>query len=310
MFEPRKSWRFTRELFAEFTADRCTRMAAAMAYFTIFSLPAMLLVIIMVAGAVWGEKAVQGELETQLTRVLGERSADAVQAIIANASRPGGGNLWATAIGFGLLIFGATRAFGELQDALNTAWEVKPARGGVKGYAIKRLMSFLMLVGLAVMLLAMLIASTVLTAFGEVIKSIVENDAIVLVIRVAQVTLELLLLTVFFGALYMILPDAKVRWRDVRAGAIFATLLFVGGKFAIGFYLGRSEPGSAYGAAGSLALLLIWIYYSSVIVLLGAEFTQVWARMFGPGIQPEEHAVRVRVETIEEPPGEGDPVRG
>jgi membrane protein len=197
-------------------------------------------------------------------------------------------------------MLGATGAFSQLQIALNKAWEVQPdpEQGGVRRFVVRRVLSFGMVLAVAFLLLVSLALSAALSAFGDVLAGRLAGLSAP-ALTVLNVALSLSVFTVVFAAIFQVLPDAKVRWRDAWVGAGITTLLFVLGKFLIGFYLGRSDPGQAYGAAGSLAVTLLWIYYSSFILLFGAEFTRAWAEAYGSGVEPEAGAVRtVRHKTM------------
>lgn len=280
----------------EFVQDDCTRLAAALAYYTVFSLPPLLFLVIMIAGFAYPEGEPQQALTNEISALLGAETADQVETMIESASsraRAGGG-LVVTILGAIAFVFGATGAFAELQAALNKAWQVAPDpnQSGLKNFAFKRLMSFGMILGTGFLLLVSLGVSAVVTALGSSISSVLPMVS-EWVPRLLDLAVSLALITFLFAAIFKILPDAEVGWQDVWTGAAVTAVLFVLGKFAIGLYLGRSDPGSAYGAAGSLAIILIWIYFSSMILLIGAEFTQVWASRHGKQIRPSKGAVHM-----------------
>ncbi len=281
----------------EFTQDDCPRMAAALAYYTVFSLPPLLFLIIMIAGFAYPEATARQAITNEIREVVGPETAEQVGTMIDSASERAraGGGLLVTVLGGVALIFGATGAFAQLQAALNKAWQVAPdpAQGGIKNFAFKRLISFGMILATGFLLLVSMALSAIVTALGSSIADMLPISLASWVPRLFDLTVSLAVITFLFAALFKILPDAEIRWRDVWAGAIVTAILFVLGKFGIGLYLGQSDPGSAYGAAGSLAIVLIWIYFSSMMLLLGAEFTQVWARRYGKRIQPSKGAVRV-----------------
>jgi membrane protein len=284
-----------KQTFKDFMDDGCPTMAAALSYYTVFALPPLLLLIITIVGAVMDPQQVREALQGQLGNMLGESGGKEIQTIIQQAQEKsaGSGGLIATLLSIAALIFGATGAFGQLQAALNRAWEVAPdpEAGGLKNFIFKRVLSFGMILGITFLLMVSLAASALISALGGVLG--LPSP----LLHVFNLGLSLLIFTLLFGAMFKILPDAQIGWRDVWVGAFATTVLFVIGKFAIGFYLGQSNPGEAFGAAGSLAVLLVWIYYASMILLLGAEFTQKWAEHRGGGIVPEEGAVRVVEET-------------
>lgn len=279
----------------DFMDDRCPSMAASLAYYTIFSLPPLLILILTIVGLVWDPHTLRAEIEGQFSGMIGPRAAEEISIMIENANRPGSGGPAATLLGVAALIFGATGAFIQLQDALNRAWEVAPdpAQGGLRNFVVKRLFSFGMILGVAFLLMVSLVLSAGLSAFGESVAARLPGGLSAGVLWVFNLSVSLVVVTGLFATIFKILPDAAIAWRDVWIGALATALLFVAGKFAIGLYLGRSDPGQAYGAAGSLAVLLLWIYYSGLIVLFGAEFTQSWAESHGTGIRPEKGAVRV-----------------
>lgn len=279
----------------DFSDDDCPRMAAALAYYTVFSLPPLLVIIITVAGIVFGQQAAEGEVENQVASLVGPDAAGQVQTMIQNASQRTQGGTIATILGIVALVFGATGAFAQLQDALNRAWEVEPDPevGGLKNFVLKRVLSLGMILGIGFLLLVSLALSALLTGAGNVIGSLLGGGASDVLLQVINFVLSFVVIALLFAAIYKVMPDAKIAWRDVGVGAAVTALLFVIGKFLIGLYLGNTDAGSAYGTAGSLAIILVWIYYSSMIVLFGAELTQAWAQRFGQGIKPDEDAVRV-----------------
>jgi membrane protein len=282
-----------------FSEDDCPTMAAALSYYTVFSLPPLLVLLLTLLGAVLDPQDIQGSIEAQMREAMGPAGAAQVRTILANADRPGAGGLVATVLSLVALLLGATGVFGQLQAALNKAWGVAPdpAKGGIKNMLLKRVFGIGMVLGLAFILLVSLVVSAMLSAFGEQLGRFLPSGLSAPVLEGINFAGSLAVIALLFGAIFKVLPDARISWSDVRVGAVVTALLFVAGKFALGLYLGRSNPGEAFGAAGALALMLVWIYYSSMIVLLGAEFTQVWADHRGKGITPEKGAVRVVRET-------------
>jgi membrane protein len=282
-----------------FSEDDCPTMAAALSYYTVFSLPPLLVLLLTLLGAVVDPQDIQGSIEAQMRDAMGPAGAAQVHTILANVDRPGAGGLVPTVLSVVALLLGATGVFGQLQAALNKAWGVAPdpAKGGIKSMLLKRVFGIGMVLGLAFILLVSLVVSAVLSAFGEQLGRFLPSGLSAPVLEGINFVGSLGVIALLFGAIFKVLPDARISWSDVRVGAVVTALLFVAGKFALGLYLGRSNPGEAFGAAGALALMLVWIYYSSMIVLLGAEFTQVWADHRGKGITPEKGAVRVVRET-------------
>lgn len=289
-----------KQTFKEFSQDDCTRMAAALAYYTIFSLPPVLLLVVIVAGALFGEQAVRGELVSQIQGVVGADVADQIQQMIRSAHErlAGSGGVLATLLSIGALLFGATGAFAQLQDALNRAWNVAPdpERGGIRRFLMKRVISFVMVLGVALLLLVSLLLSSALSGYGEEMTRFLPGGLSQGLLQVLSFVVSFGIITLLFAAIFKVLPDAQITWRDVWVGALATALLFMVGKFLISLYLGRSDTASTFGGAGALALLLLWIYFSSLIFFVGAEFTQVWARHYGRRITPDEDAVHVERE--------------
>jgi membrane protein len=284
----------------DFRDDECARMSAAISYYTLFSLPPLLVLILTIAGVFIDPAEVQGSIEDEMRSVIGSAGALQVQEIIRIANQPGGSGPWAATLSVVALLLGATGAFNELQKALNRVWEVQPdpRSGGIVRLVARRLLSLGMAATIAFLLLVSLVLSAAVTAFGERLAALVPGDVSAALLNVTQLALSLAVVTVLFATMFKILPDARSVWRDTWIGALATGVLFVAGKFVLGFYLGRSDPGEAFGAAGALALILIWVYYSAMIVFFGAELTQVWAVERGGGIEPKPGAVRVS----EEPP--------
>lgn len=285
--------------FKEFIEDDAPHMAAALAYYTVFSLPPLLLIILTVAGFLINDpQQVQQALQEQISGVVGEDGAQAIGTMIQNVSQPGAGSIVATILGIAGLIFGATGAFAQLQTALNKTWEVEPdpeQKGAMKYLRIglKRLFSLAMVLVVAFLLLVSLVLSAALSVIGDQITELLPTTLSNVFWQVIHIGISLSVITLLFAAMFKILPDARIPWRHVWVGALVTAVLFEVGKFLIGFYIGQSNPGSAFGAAGSLVVILVWIYYSSLIFFLGAEFTQVWARRHGESILPAKGAVRV-----------------
>lgn len=276
--------------------DKAPRLGAALAYYAVFSIAPLLLIAIAVAGLVFGRDAAQGYLLGQIRDLVGEQGGESLQTMVANAAQPAAGAL-ATVAGVVMLLFGAAGLFGELQDALNTVWGVEPKPGrGVWGFLQDRFLSFSMVLGCAFLLLISLVVSAVLQALGGLFgnwQASVVGEAVNFVVSFAVIT-------GLFAMIFRFLPDARIAWKDVWLGAALTALLFTIGKWLIGLYLGHSSVGSTYGAAGSLAVLLIWMYYSAQIFLFGAELTKVYANRFGSWVVPAPNAVPVTQEAREE----------
>lgn len=286
---------FLKRILRDFNEDECSVRAAALAYYTVFALPPLLILLTMVVGVFWDPAEVQQSLERQFSTLVGDEGGRAIRDMLAHAKRPGTGII-AGSLGVIALLFGAIGAFMQLQAALNRAWEVKPdpGKGGVRQFIAKRILSAGMILAVAFLLVVSLAASAVVSALGARMAFMPAPA-----LHAADVTLSFAVITVMFAAIFRILPDAEVAWRDVWVGALVTSCLFVAGKFAIGLYLGRSAPGDAFGAAGALAVILVWIYYAGMIVLFGAEFTQAWAERKGVKAPPEHGAARVeRVDLV------------
>jgi membrane protein len=256
---------------SEFNSDKVPRLGAALAYYTIFSLAPLLLIAIAIAGLAFGKEAAQGQIFAQLRGVLGPLAAKAIEEMVKSAAKPKSG-AFATIFGIVTLIFGASGVFGQLKEALNTIWDVPPKESaGILGVIKDRFLSVAMVLGIGFLLLVSLVIDSAIAALGKYV-----GIGIVL-----QNLVAIGVVTVLFAMIFRFLPDLRIPWRDVWLGAGLTSVLFVIGKFALGLYFGRSAVGSSYGAAGSLVLVLLWVYYSAQILLFGAEFTQVYARAHG-----------------------------
>ncbi len=308
---PKETFDLVKRSLKAFSEDDCPTMAAALSYYTVFSLPPLLLLIVMIVGAVMDPQTVREALHGQVGSLLGESGGEAVRTIMEKAQEtrtPDTSRPVAAVLGIGTLVLGATGVFGQLQAALNRAWEVKPdpRQGGIRSFLVKRVFSFGMVLAIAFLLLVSLALTAAISAVGDAFGRLVPGLGEPL-LHALNFAVSFGVVTLLFGAMFKVVPDAEVAWRDVWVGAVVTAALFMVGKFAIGFYLGRSNPGEAYGAAGSLAVLLVWIYYASMIVFFGAEFTQTWAERRGEGVVPEEGAVRVVQEEKEVRGSEAEP---
>jgi membrane protein len=280
-----------KESFKGWKEDGALDLGAALAYYTIFSLAPLLLIVTGVAGLVWGREAVQGQLVSQLQGVVGPQGSQAIQTMIANAGKHGQG-LMATIIGVVTILFGATGVFVQLQSAMDRIWNVEPKPGkGIWSFVRTRVLSFGMVLGIGFLLLVSLVVATAVTAFSTWVTGMMPGAKVL--IEVLTFLVSFSVITLLFAMIFKVLPDVKIAWRDVWVGAVVTALLFTVGKFLIGLYLAKSSVASTYGAAGSLVVLLLWIYYSSQILFLGAEFTQVYATRYGSQIKPSKHAVPV-----------------
>jgi membrane protein len=280
-----------RQTVTEFTQDECPRLAAALAYYAIFSLPALLVLVVSIASFFADREQVSGRLTKFFEEQMGEKGAAQLQTMLNHASQSGEG-IWGSIIGAIMLVVGATGVLLELQTALNRAWGVKPdeEHGGIRGFLMKRVLSFALVLGIAFLLLISLVVSWALSEFSSLLERWAPDWISGGALSVIDVLASSTIIAALFAVLLKYLPDAQLAWRDVLPGALLTTLLFVAGKYAISLYLAYSNVTSAYGAAGSLALVLLWIYYSAMIFFFGAEFTQVWASSRGRHIAPEEGA--------------------
>lgn len=297
-----KGWFILKRTAIEFFQDDPMSYCASIAFYTIFSLPAILLITVTVAGSAYEQQVVQGGLMEQIESLIGSESAREVQRILENASETSSSTL-ARIVGIATLLFSATTVFVSLQNALNKIWGIrpKPEREIVK-FIVNRLLSLAMVISIGFLLLVSLVVDTLIVVFRDFISEYLSGITYELV-TIANVGFSLMVISLIFAMIFKILPDAKIMWRSVWVGAFVTTLLFALGKYLIGFYLGTSSIGSAYGAAGSLVLLLIWVYYSSLIVLFGAEFTYVYSREMGHQIRPDKNAVIVKVKEVEQEDG-------
>lgn len=266
--------------------DKASRLAAALAYYTIFSLAPLLVIVIAVAGLIWQRDAVQSSVMNQIQGLAGAEGSEFVSGLLTSASNPAQG-IVATIIGIITLLFGALGVFNELHNALNTIWEVKEEKvegfwNSIKKVIFSRFLSFTMILGIGFMLLVSLVISAGISATEELLASVLPFHELIL--QIINLVISIAVITLFFALIFKFLPDAEIAWRDVWVGAFFTAVLFSLGKTLIGLYLGSSAIASSYGAAGSLVLLLVWIYYSAQILFFGAEFTQVYANQLGSKI--------------------------
>jgi membrane protein len=285
-----------KEAFNEWSNDKAVKLGAALAYYTVFSLPPLLFIAVAVAGLVYGNDAAQGRLVEQFQGLVGADGARIIQTMIQKASGTGKG-IAATAVGLLFLLLGAGGVFGELQDSLNTVWGLRLKPGGtIRSILRTRLLSFAMVVSIGFILLVSLVVSAALSALSAYLDRLWPGPPLVgYLLQALNLIVSFGITTLLFALIYRVLPDARIAWRDVWLGAAFTALLFTVGKFLIGLYLGRSTIGSTYGAAGSLIVLLLWIYYSAQILFFGAEFTEVYANRYGSGIKPDPHAETVEI---------------
>lgn len=302
----RKIFDLIKKTFQEWSRDKASRLAAALAYYTVFSIPPLMVVAIGLASAFTDRAVVEQQVVAQAGSLMGQQGADAIQTILSSAKEPGNGELISTLVGVALLIFGASGVFTQLQDALNTIFGVQPdPKRGIVGIIKDRFLSFAMVLTIGFILLVSLVLSTVLTAVGDFVGGLVSDAAVLL--WLVNFVISFGVITLLFALIFKTIPDVKIAWRDALFGAALTGLLFKIGEYALAFYFEKSDPTSAFGAAGSIILLLLWVYYSAQILFLGAEFTEVYAREMGAGLAPEEGAVAVTAESRAE---QGIPNRG
>lgn len=286
----RGTWQLLKQTFSEWQADKAPRLAAALAYYTVFSLPPLLVILLAIAGLVLSGDEVRQALVSEFSNLVTPDTAAAIGAVIDNVDASPAGPL-ATVISFGLLLLGASGVFGQLQESLNVIWKVTPRPGlGVAAVVRKRLFSFLMVLTVGFLLLVSLVLSAALSALGDFLLERLPGAAGLL--QVANVVISFVVITLFFGLMFRYMPDANTAWRDVWLGAALTSALFSLGKQLISWLLARSTVADAFGAAASVILILTWVYYTAQILFLGAEFTQVYANQYGRGTVPEPHAVR------------------
>ena len=291
-------WKILVGSFNGFINDRCLKLCAALSYYTLFSLAPLLLMLIFLAVNIFQQEAFEGKVFEEIRGFVGNEAALQVQEIIKNAAIKGN-SAWTVVIGIVTLFIGATGVFMEIQDSINMIWRVKakPEKGWLK-MLTNRLLSFSMIATMGFLLIVSLVINGLVTALGERLKYYFE-DITVFLLNVFNIGLTFIIITALLAVIFKFLPDVEIKWKDVRAGAIFTALLFMLGRYGISLYIDKVGPGSTYGAAGSLIVILVWIYYAAAILYFGAEFTQVYTEKHGRRIQPAPYAVHI-VQTEEE----------
>jgi membrane protein len=285
-------WDILKDSAKGFMDDRLMKMSAALSYYMIFSMGPLLLIMITLCGIFFGRDAVEGKVYAQLNGFVGHDTASQLQTIIQHAGISGKGAL-PTILGIGLLIVGASSVFAEMQESINIIWSVKSKPGsGLNSFLKNRLLSFSMIVSLAFLLLISLGISALINLLGNRLQLRFPGISVV-IIYLINLFITITITTFIFAVVFKVLPDAKIRWRDVLIGAVATMILFLLGKFGISFYISKSNIGSAYGATGSLIVILVWVYYSAMILYFGAEFTKYYAVHVGDEIKPAEYAVTV-----------------
>jgi membrane protein len=277
---------------SEWMEDDAPTLGAALAYYTVFSLAPLMTIAIAMAGFFFGKEAAQGQIFDELRVLLGEQGGKAVEEMVQSANAQPTAGIVATIISIVMLLVGASGVFGQLQASLNTIWGVKPKPGrGVLGIIQDRLLSFGFTLVVGFLLLVSLLLTAGIALVADWVGSLMPGSETIA--QMLNILFSLAMITLLFAMIFKFLPDAKIAWRDVWVGAFITAALFTIGKFALGIYLGKSGVASSYGAAGSLIVLLLWVYYSSQILFFGAEFTQVYANRFGTRVAPADNAVPV-----------------
>jgi len=283
-------WKSLKDSFKGFSEHKVTKLSASLAYFTTFSLGPLLIVIIFIAGRILGEEAAQGSIFDQIKGFIGPDGAAQIQTIIKNAAFSGKSGL-AAVIGIATLLIGATTVFGEMQDSINSIWGVKAKpKAGIMKLVMTRLLSFGMIASLGFLLLVSLAITAVVEGIGNRLKDAFPDVTVVL-LYIINLIVTFGVITALFAIIFKVLPDIRIKWKEIWPGAIATAILFMIGKFLISLYISKSDIGNAYGAAGSLVVLIVWIYYSSIILYFGAEFTKAYALQKGVHIVPSQYAV-------------------
>lgn len=290
-----KLLQYTKQVFKEFSADNILKYSASLSYYTVFSIAPLLLIVITLSGFFFGREAAQGQLYEQLNDLVGSVVAIQLQDTIKNIHLTGN-SFFASVISIIILVITATTIFGEIQDSLNKIWGLRIKEKKVWWrLVITRLLSFSIVLCLGLLLIASVILNALVSAFGRLIARIV-GEYSVYVIEVTDYVLSFFVAMFLFSMIYKILPDAKIKWKDVFVGGFVTAVFFTLGKLGIGFYLRKSNLTSLYGAAASIIILMVWVYYSSIILYLGAEFTKVFAKLYGGKILPNDYAEFVQIQ--------------
>jgi membrane protein len=278
-------WSILKDAFDGFVDDNAMRMGASLSYYTLFSLAPMLLIIISLGGIFFGREAVQGQVYEQIDGLIGSDAAKQVQGILKNA-QTSGQSTWAAIVGVITLLIGATGTFAEIQDAINFIWGLKPKpKNGIIKYLMTRFLSFSLIISLGFLLLVSLAVNALLNSFSKKLE-VLFSDTTTYIFWAIDLLVVWGVIALLFMVIFKVLPDGKIKWKDAFVGAGFTSLLFMIGKYAIGLYLGNSSVATTYGAAGSVVIILLWVYYSALILYFGAEFTKAYTNFYGRSIQP------------------------
>ncbi len=282
------AWSFLMKVFSEWSADSAFIWSAALAYYTLFSLAPMLLIAIAIAGLAFGHEAAQGQIMSQMQNLVSTDGAKAIQEILQSANKPKAGII-STVLGSVVLLWGASAVFSTLQQALHTMFNIRvKANAGIWGFVRSRFLSIGMVIGIGFIMLASLVVSAGLSSLWDYLGALTSFPKAIFPIM--DVILSVGVITLLIALIFKFLPEAIIRWRDVWIGSVITAVLFTIGKWAIGIYLGKSDMASAYGSLGSVVVLIVWVNYSALILFLGAEFTQVYANLHGPGVLPNQRS--------------------
>lgn len=294
----KKSWGLLKSTFKEFDEDNTIKLSASLSYYTIFSLPPLCIIILYICGIFFGREAVTGTFFGQINGLVGNDAAIQIQETIKNIELSDS-NVFAAVFGGIMLLIGASGVFAEIQSSINFIWglKAKPNKGIMK-FVKNRLMSFSMIAAVGFLLLVSLMVNTVMDVLNARLIMYFP-DATVYLFYILNIVILFASTTVLFSIIFKTLPDGNIAWKDALIGSSFTSIFFMIGKFAIGFYLGNSTVATVYGAAGSVVIILVWVYYSAIILYFGAEFTKVYARMYGKKIIPNEYAVEIKKEIFE-----------
>lgn len=286
---------YLKQVFTEFAEDNIFKYSASLAYYTVFSLAPVLIVIISICGILFGKEAIQGHIYGQIKDLVGNDAAVQIQETVKNIHLTGH-NIYATIISIIVLLIGATGIFGEVQDSLNKIWglRIKTRRIWWK-LIINRLLSFSLILCIGFVMMVSLLLNALVSAFGSFLARYFSEFSVILV-QITDNVLMFVVTTFLFSLMFKVLPDAKIKWSDVLIGGLITSVFFTLGKLAIGYYLGSSNIATVYGAAGSIMIIMVWVYYSSIILYLGAEFTKVYAKLYGGKIFPNEYAIWIKTE--------------
>lgn len=291
-------WSVLKKTFEGFNRDNVMKMSASLAYYTIITIGPLLIVILFLAGLIFSKEEAEASLIEQVQELMGPGTANQIRQIISNAA-VSGGSFVASVFGFAVLALGATTVFTDMQNSLNRIWQLRPRPdSGWSSVIFTRLMSFVLIGGIGFLLIVSLVVNALLDILLDKLREKFP-DITVYVVYISNMVISFLIIAAMFGLIFKVLPDAKIRWRNVIPGALFTAFLFIIARFGIGFYLSKSDVGSTYGAASSIILLLLWVYYSSVVLYTGAEFTKAYIMKYGDAVRPNRYAVTVKITQVD-----------